>query len=155
MSDEDIDYSNVDWTEIEEELEALEVIFPEELTIHQTKPWKLDIIINSSSDETENYLKMLLICEIPHDYPNNIPFMRLKNKSPDYLNNANLDDYETEIRALARENVGMQQIFLVADHLREKIAEINDVVLGKYNNILKAKEEAEALESGPMTSNMN
>ena len=35
MSDQEdnIDYSKVDWTQIEEELEALEVIFPDELKI--------------------------------------------------------------------------------------------------------------------------
>ena len=108
MSDDDVDYSTVDWTEIEEEMEALDVIFPEEMKVHSTKPWKIDITINSSSEPDDNYLKMLLILEIPHDYPNNIPFMRLKNLSPEYLNNANLDEYETQIRALARENLGCQ-----------------------------------------------
>ena len=155
MSDDDVDYANVDWTEIEEELEALEFIFPEEMTIHSIKPWKIDVIINSSSEPDDNYLKMLLIMEVPHDYPNNIPFMRLKNLSPDYLNNANLDQYETEIRALARENVGMQMIFMVADHLREQIANINDTVLGKFNKIVEAREEQERLDSAPVTSNMN
>lgn len=39
---------------------------------------------------------MLLILELPHDYPSeNIPFMRLKNLAPDYLDNKNLDEYET------------------------------------------------------------
>lgn len=33
MSDDDVDMSKVDWTEQEEEMEALEVIFPEELTV--------------------------------------------------------------------------------------------------------------------------
>jgi len=40
MSDnEDIDWDKVDCTEIEEELEALEVIFPEELEIKFKKPY--------------------------------------------------------------------------------------------------------------------
>ena len=44
MSDnEDIDYSTVDWTEIEEEMEALEVIFPEDMTIKNKKPYQLEI----------------------------------------------------------------------------------------------------------------
>jgi len=70
MSDnEDVDYKAVDWTEIEEEMEALNVIFPEELKVVQERPWKLEIKINSSSDHEENHLKMLLIAEMPHNYP--------------------------------------------------------------------------------------
>ena len=157
MSDheEEVDYSKVDWTEIEEELEALEVIFPYELNIKQKHPYKLEIMINSSSEEEENYLKMIFQLEIPHDYPNNIPFMMLKNMSPDYLNNQNLDKFETEIRALARENLGTQMIFLIADYLREQIADINDTVLGKYKAIIKAKEDREREEEAPKISNMD
>lgn len=51
MSDNEIDYNNVDWSEIEEEMEALQVIFPDELNILQEKPYKLEIKINSNSDE--------------------------------------------------------------------------------------------------------
>lgn len=139
MSDNEVDYSAVDWTEIEEELEALQFIFPEEMHIKQEKPWKLEININSNGEEEFNHLKMLLIMEIPHNYPQEeIPFMRLKNLSPNYLNNANLDDYETQIRALGRENLGMQMIFMICDHLREQIAEINDAVLDKFNGIIRA-----------------
>lgn len=50
---------------------------------------------------------MLLLVEFPHDYPNNIPFMQLKNLSKDYLDNKMLDEYETQIRAKAHESVGM------------------------------------------------
>ena len=143
MSDDDVDYSTVDWTEIEEEIEALEVIFPDEMTILTNRPWNMEIIINANSEPTENFLKMLLILEIPHDYPNNIPFLRLKNLSPEFLNNANLDEYETAARALARENIGVQMIFMVADFLRGLIADINETVLEKYEKIIKEKEERE------------
>ena len=96
MSDNEIDPSTVDWTEIEEELEALQVIFPDELTIDQQKPYKLKILINSNADSDNNNLKMQLLLEIPHNYPHEeIPFMRLKNLSPDYLDNKTLDEYET------------------------------------------------------------
>jgi len=45
--------------------------------------------------------------------------MRLKNMSPDYLDNRNLDQFETEIRALAWDNLGMQMIFMICEHLRD------------------------------------
>ena len=132
MSDDEIDMSQVDWTEIEEELEALEFIFPDEMTIHFKRPYKMDIMINSNSCEEENHLKMLLILEIPHDYPQQIPFIRLKNQSPDFLDNKILDQLEQEAREVARDTIGYQMLFSVADHLRSGIADINEVVLNKY-----------------------
>ncbi len=35
MSDEEVDYSEVDWTEQESEIEALQVIFPDEFKLIQ------------------------------------------------------------------------------------------------------------------------
>ena len=72
-------------------MEALECIFPEELDIKEKKPYKFDIIINSNPEPEENHLKMLCMIELPHDYPNSVPFIRLKNLSSEYLNNALLD----------------------------------------------------------------
>lgn len=44
-------------------------------------------------------------------------------------------------------------IFNLVDHLREKIAEINDAVVDKFNDIVRAEEEAENIAKGPMTTN--
>ena len=94
MSDEEIDYSTVDWTEQEEEMEAIQVIFPEELNIKSEKPYNFEIQINSNADEEDNHLKVLLLVELPHDYPQNVPHMRIKNLAPDYLDNKTIDDIE-------------------------------------------------------------
>lgn len=69
--------------------------------------------------------------------------MLLKNLSPEYLNNKMIDGYEQEIRVRAYESLGAQMIFDICELLREKIGEINDKVLGKYNEIIKAQEEEE------------
>jgi hypothetical protein len=139
MSDDDnVDYSKVDWEEIEMEIEALGFIFPDELEIKQEKPYKMEIKINSNADEDDNHLKMVLLLEVPYNYPlEEIPFMRLKNLSPNFLDNRNLDNYETEIRALARESIGSPMIFTLCEYLREQIAEINDKVLDKYNAAIR------------------
>ena len=42
-------------------------------------------------------------------------------------------------------------IFDVCEILRERIGDINDKVLGKYNEIIKAQEEREAADAAPMT----
>ena len=91
MSDEDVDYSQVDWEEQEGEIEALECIFPEELHILEKKPYKFEITINSNPEPEENHLKMLFLVELPHDYPKSVPFLRLKNLCSEFLNNQLLD----------------------------------------------------------------
>ena len=49
------------WEQIEEEIESLTYIFPEEMTIVQEKPYKVEIIINSNTEsEDRNYLKMMI-----------------------------------------------------------------------------------------------
>ena len=133
MDDDQIDTAAVDWEEQEGEIEALEVIFPDEFTITGRKPYKFEIQINSNAEPEENHLKMLLKVELAIDYPHSVPFMLLTNLSPDYLDNAMLDGYETEIRELGAEQLGEQMMFNLCEHLRERIAEINDKVLGKFN----------------------
>ena len=56
----DEDYSNVDWEEQEQEIEALEVIFPDEFKLEQKKPYHFTILINSNAEAEDNHLKMLL-----------------------------------------------------------------------------------------------
>ena len=144
-NEDNIDYSNVNWEEIEGELEALECIFPEEYKMTQSKPYKFELIINSNSDKDLNHLKMKLIVEVPHTYPETeIPFLRVKSLTPEYLNNSHLDEYEKGI-------LGGPVLFDVAEYLREQICTINDEVLDAFNGIMKVKEEKEAAEAGGMT----
>ena len=85
---------------------------------------------------------MKLIVEVPHNYPEEeIPFLRVKSLTPEYLNNAHLDKYETEIRNLARDQLGGPCLFDVAEYLREQICTINDGVLGIYNAVMEEKAE--------------
>ena len=51
-------------------------------------------------------MKMLLIIELPHDYPEKVPFLRLKNLSPEFLDNRNIHAFETEARKMTHEAVG-------------------------------------------------
>ena len=46
-------------------------------------------------------------------------------------------------------------IFMICEHLREQIADINDGVLNQYTQIKKAQEEKEKEESGPLVSNVD
>ena len=113
-------------------------------------------MINSNQDSDNNHLKMLLIVELPHNYPNEaIPFMRLKNLSSEFLDNRMLDEYESEIRKKAHESLGMQMIFEMCEHLREQISNINESVLNQYEEIQKKREEQDALDAGPRVSKLD
>ena len=83
---------------------------------------------------------MLFKVELGYEYPKKQPhIMILKNLSPDYLDNKMLDDYETECQRLCQDMLGEQMIFTLCDHLREKIADINDEVVNKFNKIMEAE----------------
>jgi hypothetical protein len=57
--------------------------------------------------------------------------MRLKNLSPDILNNNMMMEFEHMARTKAEENQGNFMIFEVSDCLREKIQEMNEIILTK------------------------
>lgn len=56
---------------------------------------------------------------------------------------------------MAREMIGDQMIFNICDHLREKIAEINDKVVEKFNQIMDAQAEADAMAKMPKNIDVN
>lgn len=81
--------------------------------------------------------------------------MLIKNKAPDYLDNKMIDIFETEIREKAHEAIGDQMMFDVCEHLRERISDINDTVLDKFNAIKRAEDEARAEELAPKLVNLD
>ena len=80
--------------------------------------------------------------------------MRLKNLTPNYLNNQMLDKFETEIREKALELIEMPMIFDICEHLRECLANINDQVLEKFNLIKELEDERIREENAPRIINM-
>ena len=136
------------WEEQEQELESLQYIFPDEITIENEKPYKYEIQINSNTEsEEKNYLKLKVLFDIPEEYPAVIPYFRVKNLSPEYMDNALLDRYEDEAKDVARENIGSIMIFQICDYIREKITLINDEVLGQFEAIEEKESLAYALKT--------
>ena len=119
------------WEEQETEIETLKCIFiDDELTIKREKPYNLEILIHSSNEtEERDYLKLKLIFDLPEDYPNEIPYFRIKNLSADYIDNNAIERFEEEMRERANESLGQMMIFELADLLKEKITSINETVL--------------------------
>lgn len=54
----------MNWEEQDAEIEALEVIFPDELTITARQPYKFTLDINSNAEAAQNHLKMQLRVEL-------------------------------------------------------------------------------------------
>ena len=138
------------WEEQEQEVESLQYIFPEEIKVNKEKPYNFEILINSNTEsEDKNFLKLRITFDLQEDYPNVVPFFRIKNLSQEqYLDNALLDKYETEMRELAEESIGSMMVFQMCDLLKEKITEINDEVLRKLEAIEEEQSTANALKSG-------
>lgn len=131
------------WEEQEMEIETLKSIFnEEELTIKREKPYNFEILVNSNNESAErNYLKLKIIFDLPVDYPNEIPYFRIKNLSTDYVDNNALEKFADEMRERAQESLGQMMIFELTDLLKERITNINEVVLNK----LDAIEEKESI----------
>ena len=96
------------WEEQEIEIETLKSIFvEEELEIKKEKPYNFEIMLNSNTESEErNFLKLKLNFDLPEDYPNEIPYFRIKNLSTDYIDNNSLEAFETEMRERANESLG-------------------------------------------------
>lgn len=119
-----------------EEIESLGYIFPEELSIIQEKPYKLDIHINSNTESEErNFLKMKIHFDLQASYPDCVPYFRLKNLSPDFMDNNFLDRCETLMSRHAEENIGQMMLFELADIVKGVMTDVNDEVLAKLDEI--------------------
>lgn len=79
-----------------EEIEALQSIFmEEELEILEEKPYKFEITINSNGESAEkNYIKLKAVFDLHTDYPHQTPVIRIKNLSPDILDNNNINQFD-------------------------------------------------------------
>lgn len=84
-------------------------------------------MINSNTEsEEKNFLKLRITFDLQEEYPNVVPYFRIKNFSPDYIDNAVIDKYEEEMKKVAQECLGSMMIFQMCDLLKEKITEVND-----------------------------
>jgi len=107
--------------------------------LKREKPYNFEILVNSNTESEErNFLKLKLIFDLPENYPNEIPYFRIKNLAPDYIDNNAMEVFENEMRARATDSIGQMMIFEMVDLLKERITTINEKVLGKLDAIEEA-----------------
>lgn len=64
-------------------------------------------MLNSNTEsEDKNFLKLTISFTLQTNYPEVVPYFKVKNHSPEYIDNAVLDKYETETKEVGVENVG-------------------------------------------------
>ena len=124
------------WETQAEEIESLTYIYPEEMTVLKEQPYSLEVMINSNTESEErNFLKMKILFDLQNSYPDCVPYYRLKNMSPDYMDNRFIDRCETLLRQKGDELVGSMMIFEMCDLIKELMTNINDEVLAKVDMV--------------------
>ena len=143
------------WEMQEEEIESLKYIYPEELTILREKPYSIEIVIHSNTEsEDRNFLKLKILFDLQLSYPDCAPYYRLKNLSPDYMDNKFLDHCETLLRQRCEDLMGQMMLFEMCDLIKEKITNINEEVLGKIDQINEKNTVENALKTTETSKHM-
>jgi hypothetical protein len=114
----------------------------------EEKPYKFEVLLkaNSESDE-KNHLSLKLTFELAEDYPNSVPSVRLKNLSPDIINNNLVLDFEKLIMKKAEESIGTMMIYEVCETVRDQIINMNEIILKKLKEITDASSVEHSLKS--------
>ncbi len=90
------------------------------MVVLEERPFKIDVTLNSSNEsEEKNFLKMKLTFEIPPDYPNSVPLIRMKNLTPEIIHNNLVLEFERLVAQKSEESVGTQMLYEVCETLRD------------------------------------
>lgn len=83
-----------------------------------------------------------------------MPYFRIKNLSPDYLDNTSLDYFETQMRLRGENSIGSPMVYEMVDLLKEKITSMNDDVLARLDKLVSDEKEATEQSIKGHTSNI-
>ena len=121
--------------EHESEIEACKCIFMDDLTVLEERPYKFEVLLNANNELERNHLQLKVTFELSEQYPNEAPSMRIKNLSPDIINNNLVLEFDKLLTKKAEESLGTMMIYEVCEALREKIGEMNDIILKKLDEL--------------------
>ena len=76
-----------------------------------------------------------------------MPSIRLKNLSPDIINNNLVLDFERLVTGKAQESVGTFMIYEVCEALREQIMNMNEMILKKLRELTEVNSIDNALKA--------
>ena len=126
----------------------------EDLVIHEEKPYKFEVLLNSNNESKEkNHLQLKLTFELPDDYPNSMPSIRVKNMSPDIINNNMILEFEKLISNKAQESIGTFMLYEICEALREQIINMNEMILKKLKELTDMNSIDNSLKSVKVSDN--
>ena len=85
--------------------------------------------------------------ELPETYPFTAPLIRIKNLTPDIIDNNRMIDFEHLVQVKAEESLGTQMIYDVCEGLREQIVNMNEIILQKLRELDEKNSIDNALKS--------
>lgn len=129
------------------EIESIKCIFLDDLVMLEERPYKFEVLLNANNELSRNHLQLKLTFELPDDYPNVVPSIRIKNLSPEIINNNIILEFDKLVTKKADESVGTMMIYEVCEALREKIGEMNDIILRKVDELNQKDSLDTALKS--------
>jgi hypothetical protein len=93
--------------------------------------------------------------DLQASYPDCIPYFRLKNLSPQYMDNNFLDRCETMMRKHAENSIGQIMLFELADIVKALMTDINDEVLDKIDAIEVAQKADTGLQTTEVSKHLS
>ena len=84
-----------------------------------------------------------------------MPYYRLKNLSPDYMDNRFIDRCETMLREKCEELIGSMMIFELCDMIWELMNNINEAVLKKVDAIAEENTVENSLKTTETSKHLN
>jgi len=109
-------------SDILEEFEVLESIYPNELTRVSDRDIQIDVEPDDPSDVGEPF-RIVLHVHYPDQYPDNLPELDLK-VAEGILEEKEKDDLLEQLQKLGEENIGMVMTFTLVSHLREQLSQL-------------------------------
>ncbi|KAK2174433.1 hypothetical protein NP493_803g00021 [Ridgeia piscesae] len=105
------------------EIEALESIYPDELTVVSNHPYCFKITISSQNDDddTENASCVLQFC-LPAKYPDEAPVVEVEEY--DNIEDSYITDLTDFIKEQAEENLGEVMVFTLVSAVQERLTDL-------------------------------
>lgn len=107
----------------------------DDLVVLEERPYKFEVLLNANNELSRNHLQVKATFELPDAYPAEIPNIRLKNLSTDIIDNNMLLQFEKLITKKAEEVIGTAMIYEMCEALRERLGEMNDMILRKLDEL--------------------
>ncbi|CAF3266692.1 unnamed protein product [Rotaria socialis] len=127
-----------------QEIEAITSIYPDEIAVLSEDPYpKFNLMIKPTTNDEDDFRPFLLLeIKFHEHYPDQSPEIAI-------VDSVNVDDrsvFESEIKTICAENLGMPVIFTLASHLSEQLSIQSETRLARQREAIerKIREEEEA-----------